>query len=151
MNRRSFLHIFGAGLPAVVVAEKFGLIERVRSYFFAPKGGWSSTRSFDGREIILATLRKALFEMQRDFDLSPVNVHWFMHPVQRDAYLELARPCEVDFLSTVELTTENAPEFAINLCGARVVADRYCPQNEVHLRAQAWRSNIHFDKALLVG
>jgi hypothetical protein len=41
MNRRSFLKLFGAGLPAVAVAEKLGLIERARSYFFAPKGGWN--------------------------------------------------------------------------------------------------------------
>jgi hypothetical protein len=40
MNRRGFLKLFGAGLPAVVLAEKIGLIEKARKYFFAPKGGW---------------------------------------------------------------------------------------------------------------
>ena len=40
MNRRGFLKLLGAGLPATVVAEKIGLVEKVRSYFFAPAGGW---------------------------------------------------------------------------------------------------------------
>ena len=40
MDRRGFLKLFGTGLPAAVVCEKVGLLERVRSYFFAPAAGW---------------------------------------------------------------------------------------------------------------
>lgn len=40
MNRRAFLSLFAVGAPAAVVAEKLGLVERLRSYFFAPRGGW---------------------------------------------------------------------------------------------------------------
>jgi hypothetical protein len=40
MNRRRFLALLAVGAPAAVVAEKLGLIERARSYFFAPRGGW---------------------------------------------------------------------------------------------------------------
>ena len=43
MNRREFLATLGIGAPAAVVAAKAGLFERVRSYFFAPKGGWQLT------------------------------------------------------------------------------------------------------------
>ena len=40
MDRRKFLSLFALGAPAAVVAEKLGLLERMRSYFFAPRGGW---------------------------------------------------------------------------------------------------------------
>ena len=40
MNRRQFLASLGIGAPAAVLAAKMGLLERVRSYFFAPKRGW---------------------------------------------------------------------------------------------------------------
>jgi hypothetical protein len=40
MNRRRFLALLAVGAPATVVAEKLGLLERARSYFFAPRGGW---------------------------------------------------------------------------------------------------------------
>jgi hypothetical protein len=40
MNRRRFLSLLALGAPATVVAEKVGLIEKVRTYFFAPPGGW---------------------------------------------------------------------------------------------------------------
>lgn len=41
MNRRGFLQLFGAGLPAVVIAEKAGLVKKATKYFFAPKQGWA--------------------------------------------------------------------------------------------------------------
>lgn len=68
MNRRSFLHIFGAGLPAVVVAEKFGLIERVRSYFFAPKGGWNPNENW-------ATLTRTWWEKDGIWQADIVGTH----------------------------------------------------------------------------
>lgn len=40
MDRRNFLKLVGLGLPSIVVAEKLGLWEKVRSCFFAPEGGW---------------------------------------------------------------------------------------------------------------
>lgn len=43
MNRRRFLSLLAVGAPSAVVAEKLGLYERVRSYFFAPAGGWQKT------------------------------------------------------------------------------------------------------------
>jgi hypothetical protein len=41
MNRRRFLSLLAVGAPAAVVAERLGLYDRIRSYFFAPIGGWS--------------------------------------------------------------------------------------------------------------
>lgn len=43
MDRRQFLASLGIGAPAAVLAAKTGLFERVRSYFFAPRGGWLSS------------------------------------------------------------------------------------------------------------
>src|SRR3954464_14471787 len=40
MNRRQFLATLGIGAPAAVLAAKAGLLERARTYFFAPKQGW---------------------------------------------------------------------------------------------------------------
>lgn len=40
MDRRKFISLLTLGCPATVVAEKLGLVDRIRSYFFAPKGGW---------------------------------------------------------------------------------------------------------------
>lgn len=40
MNRRRFLSLLSFGAPAAVVAEKLGLAQRIRTYFFAPAGGW---------------------------------------------------------------------------------------------------------------
>src|SRR5579859_7506574 len=40
MDRRRFLSMLAVGAAASVVAPKMGILERLRSYFFAPRGGW---------------------------------------------------------------------------------------------------------------
>ena len=57
MNRRSFLKLFSAGLPATVVAEKIGLIEKARKYFFAPKGGWQPSLAIRPGDLIFTDTR----------------------------------------------------------------------------------------------
>lgn len=42
MNRRQFLAFLSVGAAAATVAPHVGLLERIRSYFFAPRGGWLS-------------------------------------------------------------------------------------------------------------
>jgi hypothetical protein len=66
MNRRSFLKLVSAGLPAVAVAEKIGLIERVRSYFFAPKGGWKGLNISE--EAVALQLEKYKDQLPRLYD-----------------------------------------------------------------------------------
>jgi len=41
IDRRRFLSLLALGAPAAVVAEKLGLLSRLKTYFFAPRGGWS--------------------------------------------------------------------------------------------------------------
>lgn len=67
MNRRAFLASLGIGLPSAVLAEKLGLAERVRSYFFAPKQGWNQSY-FDPRVQfqLEAYVRQITDAMQRD-------------------------------------------------------------------------------------
>jgi hypothetical protein len=42
MNRRNFLSLLAVGAPASIVAGRIGAIERLRTYFFAPPGGWQN-------------------------------------------------------------------------------------------------------------
>lgn len=43
IDRRAFLRLAALGLPSAVIAEKMGLAEKSRSYFFAPRAGWAAT------------------------------------------------------------------------------------------------------------
>lgn len=43
MNRRAFLSFLAVGAAVSTVAPHAGFLEKIRSYFFAPRGGWLQT------------------------------------------------------------------------------------------------------------
>jgi hypothetical protein len=62
MDRRRFLSLLAVGAPAAIVAERVGLLEKMRTYFFAPRAGWNlytpylnanGVRSGIGRDYVL--------------------------------------------------------------------------------------------------
>jgi hypothetical protein len=70
MDRRSFLKVLGAGLPAIAIAEKVGLIERVRSYFFAPAAGWPGLTAQQALPLMLEKFAPYIHEaIERDWSL----------------------------------------------------------------------------------
>jgi hypothetical protein len=147
MNRRNFLRLFGAGLPAVVVAEKIGLIERVRSYFFAPAGGWKGLTVQEALALQLeafAPYIAKVIETDQTLAEQMFGPHFidgiacFQHDDHLRSFRGLGR-------KPYRTPVSDAGTFM----GMRVIVDPLCPPSEVHLRQDY--PKIDFDRALLIG
>jgi hypothetical protein len=108
MNRRSFLKLVGAGLPAVVVAEKVGLIERVRSYFFAPAAGWPGLTAQQALPLMLEKFTPYIHEaIERDGCLADrlLGIPYYAEVPPLGPYMGISRSAypKVDFKKALRI------------------------------------------------
>lgn len=143
MNRRNFLRLFGTGLPALAVAEKIGLVERVRSYFFAPKGGWRPTEYYyDDRAYFVnaAGIWEARPDLAEITNLtSPLDLtglpYWIDFPRTDGTFYGISRDVKL------------VGEFA----GLPLYSDTDVPVGEIHLRERDRFLATVAKDALLIG